>query len=158
MSDKFRSVAPLSITLAESEMPTGNKLTAIVSQQKAGFSLLEKAIGDIFNQSGDSLLYNYPLQIANIARIIGEQKYMNPAIFKVINEFDYVDNVGNAHQNLNEGYLQFKPKDGTSMTATGGNTILVTEQTNEYDVLSSGDYWVDYNTGKIKSFDEMDSA
>ena len=80
MTDKLRPVAPLNINFDAGEAPTGAKLTALNNQMRAGFKVIEQAIGDLWNNMGDPLLYSYQLQIPNLARAIGEMKYLSPPL------------------------------------------------------------------------------
>ena len=80
MTDKFRSTNPIDISYQNAEQPSSAKMSAQATQSKQGGNLLERAIGDIWGQSGDALLLDYPLQIANIARMIGSSKFLNPAL------------------------------------------------------------------------------
>jgi hypothetical protein len=156
--DKARRTAPLAITCADGEQPTAAKVTAINNQLRAATNILERAVGDLWNQSGDSLLYTYHLQIPNLARQLGENRYLSPCLFPVDEDFVYVDNIGSKFDNQNDIYLQFKPKAGTSITiVTDASSVLSNSQTNRYDVDASGDYWVDITTGRLISFDELAS-
>ncbi len=153
--DKLRRTAPLVISFLTGESPTSNKLTALNNQFRAAFNVVEKAVGDVWSQSGDSLLFTFPLQIPNLARALGEQKYLNPCLYPVDEDFVYVDNVGAKYLDQNELYLQFKPKTLTGMTAAGGGSLDTDPKANYYDVVATGNWWVDVNTGKFRSFDEL---
>lgn len=77
MSDKMRPTYPISVTFGNGEQPSSTKLNAINDQAKNGLALIERAVGDPWNQSGDSLLIDYPLRIPNLARVIGDQQHLN---------------------------------------------------------------------------------
>jgi hypothetical protein len=155
--DKLRRTAPLVITTSDGEAPTAAKLNAISNQLRISTNILEKAVGDLWNQSGDSLLVNYPLQISNLARIVGETKFTNPYLYPVDEDFIYVDNIGTKYENNNEFYLQFKPKTLASITINDDGGALTTRRDNKYEVDASGDYWVELATGRVICFDEIDS-
>ena len=78
--DKFRVTFPTRISFANGEQPTAKKLNAIADQAKNGLSILEKAIGDLWNQSGDSVTSDYPNRITNLARTLGDQALMNSRV------------------------------------------------------------------------------
>lgn len=159
MTDKLRAVAPLVITLENGENPSASKFNAISNQVRSATNVLEKAIGDLWNQSGDSLTVSYPLQIPNLARSFGPMKYMNPCLYPVDEDFVYVDNLGAKYENENEFYLQFKPKTLSSISVNdNGGSALLTRVTNKSDVDSAGDYWVDSSTGKVISFNNISST
>lgn len=151
MSDKFRKTIPLRITLSDGEMPTARKLTAIAEQTRNGNALLEKAIGDPWTQSGDSIYTNWPLQIPNLARSMGQNKLLNPAIFPASGQYTYQDEVGNRFLGKNEGDLLFAT-DAVSSISNLGGSVFGTRVSNEYDVTASGEYWVDSTTGRFKTF------
>jgi hypothetical protein len=159
MTDKLRSVASLVITMENGENPSAAKFNAISNQVRSATNVLEKAIGDLWNQSGDSLTVSYPLQIPNLARSLGQMKYMNPCLYPVDEDFVYVDNVGAKYENQNEFYFQFKPKTLSSVSVNdSGGGALVTRVTNKSDVDGTGDYWVDSSNGKIISFNAISSS
>lgn len=155
MVDKLRRTHPLNITFSEGEQPTAAKLTAIASQARTGARTLEKAVGDLWNQSGDSILSDWPLQIPNLARMVGESKWLNPVLYPVTEQFTYTDNVGVTYQGKNQGYLRFKPASLSSITGSGlGSNRVASDDL----VRSSGDYWVDSATGRFLSFGALAAA
>jgi len=154
--DKLRRTATLTITFADGEQPTAHKVTAINHQLRAATNTIEKAVGDLWNQSGDSLLFTFPLQLPNLARTIGQNKYLNPCFYPVDEDFIYVDNIGTKFAGQNEIYLQFKPKSATIAITAG--TTLTSLKSNKYDVDATGDYWVDVDTGRLISFDALVAA
>lgn len=155
MVDKFRKTAPIKITFAQSEQPTAEKMSALSIQARNGLKLIEKAVGDIWNQSGDSLLHEYPLQISNLARIIGEQKYINPAIYPLQYTFKYKEVLGTKYRGYNYGYLKFKPKTGSTFAAYNASGQFTTFCANEYDVDGTNEYFVSTTTGKWRTNEEL---
>ena len=161
MSDKFRKTAPLDITFADAEQPTGQKLTALASQARNALGLLEQAIGDVWTQSGDAILTSYPLQIPNIARLIGENRYLNPALYPFQYEFVFTEAISDKFTGLTSGYLLFKPKTGGTITSdTGGDAFSGNLKTYEYEVgdpnndsPGSYEWWVSEETGKFRCDD-----
>jgi hypothetical protein len=93
MSDKMPSTQSLTISFTDGELPTASKLTALARQNKDGAAIFEKAIGDLWNQSNDTILSSYPLHIPNISRIIGDNTYLNPAIYPTGYPFWMLDSV-----------------------------------------------------------------
>ena len=107
MADKFRKTIPLKITFTDGELPEPEKLSALSNQVRNGTDLLEKAMGDLWNQSGDADLNKYPLQIPNLARTLGEAKYMNPAWVPIADtDLLYEQRLGEDFNGLNSGYLK----------------------------------------------------
>lgn len=156
--DKLRKTAPLVISFSDGEAPSASKMNAMSNQLRTSTTVLEKAIGDLWNQSGDELTVSYPLQLPNLARMIGASKFLNPSLYPVDEDFIYVDNVGAKYENQNEFYLQFNPKTLASITVNDdGGGALTTRKDNQYEVDASGDYWVELSTGRVVCFDEIDS-
>ena len=158
MTDKLRRTHPLNISFADGEAPTASKLTAVASQARIGARLIEKAVGDLWNQSGDSILNAWPLQIPNLARVIGETKYLTHDIYPPTQQFSYVDLVGTKFQYQNHGYLQFKPMNQSVVVAMSGSTNLTDKKTNEADVVNAGDWWVDASTGRYRTFTALSTT
>jgi len=161
MADKFRRVIPLKITMADGEQPTAQKITAIGEQVRVGMSIVERALGDLWNQSGDSVLLNTPLQIPNLARIIGQNKELNPALFPPAEEFLYTEYLGSKFEGLTEGHLLFPPKDsGWYYVASSAGVFSsdAQQKTTESDVQSAGDWWVDTTTGRFRVFTPLTTS
>jgi len=155
MTDKLRKTAPIKITFAASEQPSSEKLTGLAQQTRAALKIVEKAIGDIWNQSGDSLLADYPAQIPNLSRLIGESKYLNPAIYPLQNIFKYRDKLGTRYQGWTYGELTFKPLVGSTLSFYNTSGQFTTSKSNEYEVIATGDYWISTATGKWRTNDEL---
>ena len=157
MADKFRKTAPFDITFSSSEQPTAAKLTAVASQARDGLALLEYPMGDPWNQSGDIFLTNTPLQIPNLSRQLGQNSYLNPTIYPGKDTFKFYDKVGERYQNKTEGFLKFIPSGGT-VTKSAGGSAFTTQVSNEYDVDATGEFWVDSETGRFRTYDVVSSS
>lgn len=107
MSDKFRTSFPIAITFSSGEQPTSKKLNAISTQAKNGLALIERAIGDLWNQSGDSITSAYPNQIVNIARNMGESVLLNSSMQAP--DFGTVSEI-KIQQNITRGSSEIKLK------------------------------------------------
>ena len=101
--DKFRKTSPLSITFSDGEQPTGQKLTALATQARQSTALLESAIGDPWNQSGDSTLTDDHLQIPNLARMLGQNKFLSPSLYPGTVTFRYTEKLGAKYEEENVG-------------------------------------------------------
>jgi len=150
MADKYRRTQPLNITFADGEQPDAGKLSAITKQDRAGSRLLEKAVGDVWNQSGDAQLYAYPLGIPNLARMIGQAKYLGSAtsILPYTISAIQISECTGKWVGQNQGFLTFAPLTLGANPASGSFTTL---KGTEALVLASGDYWVDITTGRFKT-------
>ena len=148
ISDKFRKTIPIKITFGSGEQPSSGKLNAVTNQIRQGNALLEKAVGDPWNQSGDSLLNATPLQIPNISRYVGENKYLNPVLF-VNSTFEFRDKLDD-YIGETEGFLNFKPV-GTTLTEETGSSTFTTLVGDEYLVSGSDQYHLDNTTGHFRT-------
>ncbi len=154
MTDKLRSTFPIAVTVGEGQQPTAVTINAISTQAKNGLGIVEKAVGDIWGQSGDALLATYPTQVANIARVLGRQ-YLGNAHFPkpdldggdvlVITQ-DIASQVGQP-----ELVLHFKPAagDGTLVTSLAAGTANYTSPVARTSVDSDIEYFVDTSNAKI---------
>ena len=152
MVDKLRRTAPLNITFADGEQPVSEKLSAINNQFRASTNVLEKAIGDTWNQSGDSLLRSSPLQIANIARTIGEQQHMNPDLYSLTENFDFTENIGVRYAGRTEFYLLYQPASPLVHSVSALGAGFASLQATEAAVQATGQYWIDSSTGRVRTY------
>lgn len=154
MADKMRTTFPIAVSFAEGEAPTGTKLNAIGSQAKSGLAILERAIGDMWNQSGDSITSDYPLYLTNLARTLGAQDLMSGKMptpdMTGTTSIDITQSII-PFRNMTEILLDFAPTAvsdatlATSMTANGFTTRVATR-----DLIDSSLEWaVDITNGKI---------
>lgn len=152
MVDKLRKTFPLSITFSEGEQPTSFKLNSLSSGTRTSTNIIEKAVGDLWNQAGDAALSSFPLQLPNLARMLGANKYLNPVIYPLQSEFEFRDNLGQRYRGQTEGYLTYKPKSGTTFTITAGTTNgqFTTLKASPDLVDLPGDYYIDTSTGWFK--------
>ena len=152
-ADKFRRTFPLKITFSDGERPSSQKLTAVSEQSRNAMRLIEQVVGDTWNQAGDAALTSYPLLIPTIARMIGQNKYLNPVIYPMEGDFQFIESIGEKYIGRNEFHLTYKPKDGTVASITcAGTNLSGSPQTNERDVDSANEYWVDNDTGRFRSY------
>ncbi len=158
MADKLRRTIPIKITFSEGERPTASKLSAVADQSRKALNVVEKAIGDIWNQSGDPLLISNELQIPNLGRMIGEARYLNPVMYSLIGSSDsetpYTFKVTETVSSIwgtgaTSGYFKFLP--AGEITASSIFTTLVAS---EDLVLIAGDYYID-SFGKWKTFSPL---
>lgn len=158
MADKLRKTFPVKITLADGEQPTGAKLTAIATQARNGLGIAEFAIGDIWNQSGDSHFASTDdsdkrkrLHIASLGRALGNMD-------KVLADFDPIStNIRfydkfTGYLNGNVGSLHQKPNGALTWS---GNTV---ETSNPLNVDAAGEAYYDSDTGKVFSYDVLVSG
>lgn len=165
MTDKARSLFPVSVTFSKGEQPTHTKLNGFATQTKGGLALIEKMIGDPWNQGGDPSLSpsgasvnanaNY---IPNLARAIGSMKHIGPRIQVDAGcSYTYIDNLGAHYTGKNEGYLHFKPFLNTAVTSGGTGGLDATPVSSPALVIAAGDWHVDTD-GKFYSFSPISAA
>lgn len=151
MADKLRTTYPHKITFVPGEQPNAAKLSAISSQAKAGLNIIEKAIGDIWGTGGST----EGLHQTNLGRILGDAKYINPALYGLRNneKFFYVENLGGANKfaGKSTGYLTFRPAFNPDASSSGADWKAQirfgksdeTTSTKYVTVVSTGDHMVE---------------
>jgi hypothetical protein len=164
MVDKLRATQPLNITFSDGEQPTAAKLSAVATQSKNGSNLLEKAIGDLWTQSGDSILTSsFPLQLPNLARMLGQNKLLNPAIYPIETGFTFRENLGTKYLGKTSGFLKFVPSSSTftPVDTTGQFTNLVASEHLVGDPEEGGaadEYFISTTDGRFRLDSELLSA
>lgn len=160
MADKFRKVFPIKVQFAKGEQPSATKLSAIANQSRNGLNLIEEAIGDPWNQAGDSIYTNTPLQIANLARQLGQTEIMAPSMGLVEEAFYWSEDLGARWEGYNNGFLQFKPDTPSSNLTVDSApaTRMDVFTASGHNVTASGEYFVDANTGRFRLFETINSS
>jgi len=85
LADKLRRTFPIAVTFSQGEVVAPTKMQGFSTETRNAFGIAEYAIGDIWNQAGDSFLRSagvstYALMIPNIARYLGSSKLSGPMI------------------------------------------------------------------------------
>lgn len=143
-ADSFRNTHVINITFGQGEIPTSTKLQQGFAQARDANRLIEKAIGDLWNQGGSSAFENagYRNYQANLARIFGSASVINPrVIYSAIP--NYSDDIS-ANEGLTDFYLKYAP-DGGNLITVGASTALVLaqEKTSRAACQTAGDYYID---------------
>lgn len=160
MADKFRNTFAIAISFTDGEIPTAAKMSGIASQAKTGQSLIELALGDIWNQSGDSIINNTSkttnaLMIPNIGRYLGSSRHLSPRIPRVtgVNEytFDFTAFAGG-----HEAVLTFPPSPGESFTWAGVGTGPTGDPVSTLGAVNaSGTWYCNTTNGYCYFFDAI---
>lgn len=121
MSDKFRTTFVVPVSFAQGEQPTATKLNAVSTQARNGLAVLERAIGDMWNQSGDPVTAAYPNRVTNLARALGDQALLNSKL--PLPDFTGTTSVRirqpiAPHLGKSEIILDFKPENDSILTAS----------------------------------------
>lgn len=157
MADKFRTTFTIPVTFAAGEQPTNTKLNSVSTQSRNGLALLERAIGDLWNQGGDATSSAYPNRIVNIARALGDQALLTSKI--PLPNFTGTTSVRIRQPIANflgksEILLDFKPTvDSTLRASVDGlrYTASLTYAASEVTTPTADDQWaVDAAKGRIK--------
>lgn len=163
MADKLKQGISVLTTFVGGETPTSAKLSSITAQLRNAASQLEKAVGDVHDQSwpystattarlspawgrlteatvvsGSATL---ALDIANIARLIGPSSSLNP---------EAVGGSRSVTENVPAGVHEFStklPPESTSITFSDA-TVFGAQQTTAFGLNAAGDYMVSAD-GKI---------
>lgn len=147
MSDKLKELTPINITFEDGESPTGNKLESSFDQVANAMNVIERAIGDTWNQNSETggPLDSDPNHIANISRAIGSMSSLNPSSLGG-NELSVT---GEA---VPEGKKIFALNDAPD-DPTNPSAITFSNPTGVFDTLvatlalvdSTGDYFIETN-------------
>lgn len=158
IADKARAGFPIAVDFTEGELPSAAKMNGLANQSKRSSNLLEYGLGDIWNQGGDaflSALSDAQLMIPSVARYLGALKKTSPRIPHLpdIAEYthDFTDRAGQV-----SARLPFPPHSTSTFSWTNGWDA--SPQSNKEDVIASGDWWIDYDTGDIFSYDAFSSS
>jgi len=161
LADKYRTTFPIAVEFTDGEIPSSSKMNGLAAQAKYGQSLMEYALGDMWNQSGDSLLnavsiINNSLMIPNLSRYIGAPRNISPRIPYLPNITEYTYNF-TADANNYEATLTFPPHDVTPAYnwAAGTGTPDPTPETSLSDVNATGEWYIDENTGHCVFYDQI---
>lgn len=169
MSDKFRKVVPIRIAFGDGEDPSSQKVTALGDQIRNGLSLIEKAIGDVWNQSGDASLipggnlFQNALYVTNLGRALGSQKYLSPRIPYLSGILKYSDAISQTASQLTQ--LKYKPVPASPPLVTGDFTVsgvapggaLTTFKATPDLVQAAGDWHVT-SSGMLITFTPITAA
>lgn len=161
--DKLRRTYTIPVSFSDGEQPSAAKLTALSSQSRNALGIVERAIGDPWNQSGDPILTATTanaLHIPNIARALGDLGLLNPRTFIPSTTALYSDPIGVRYVGQHTGYLLYPPAVdptvGTIFTLTGNDTFLVPSQFKPFVTWGTdqpripGDWTIDQD-GKLYS-------
>jgi hypothetical protein len=158
MSDKLRSAFPIAVTFSDGELPTAAKCSALASQAKNGLSILEYAVGDLWNQGGDSFLSNggttvyNALMIPNISRFLGAPHNVNPfaPYLENLSRYTHRFYTGDGFVGTQEGHLSLLPS-GTYVWT--GTTRDASPKSTKGEVSATGNWYVDTATGYVYTLD-----
>jgi hypothetical protein len=154
MPDKFRATFPIEVTFSDGELPSAAKMNGVSQQAQRGLSLVEYALGDIWNQAGDSLIGTVPdaaLMIPNIGRYLGSPKHTNPRI-PYLSGIEKYTHLFNDYAGAYDARLPFPPAAGSSWTWTG-TTRDASPVASKSLLAATGDWFIDTDTGDVFVYD-----
>jgi hypothetical protein len=151
MPDKSRTLFPIPVEFYDGELPSSAKLNGLSKQAKQGLSIVEYALGDIWNQGGDAFLAGLAdtrLLIPNIGRYLGSTRYLSPRIphLPYIQEYTHFVEGGG----VREFQLSF-PVHSASTFVWAGVANNSTPEISKENVTSAGQWYLNYKTGYIYS-------
>ena len=153
MSDKLKELTPINITFEDGESPTANKIESSFDQVANAMNVIERAIGDVWNQSSETggPLDSDPNHIANISRAIGSMSSLNPNSLggnelsvtgEVIPEGKKIFALNNAPDD---------PTNPSAITFSNPSGVFDTLVASLALVVSGGDYFIEPN-GMVHTF------
>src|SRR3990167_879069 len=141
--DSLRRTFPVQITWTSGEMPTASKLQGFSTQTSNALKVVEKAIGDLWNSSGDTTMSEWPLRLPNLARMLGPARYSSsPMLGSSDNPMSYVEDL-DQHVGKNVFYLKYKPTGTINGSHPVFSSVLTSFQTSATTVDTAGEYTVD---------------
>ena len=160
MSDKLKDLTPIPIDFSNGESPSPDKMDNAFNQLSTAVGIIERAIGDIWNQS-QTLgvgLDNDPNYIANLSRAMGNLSKLNP---ESLGGNTIVDNVQAVPAGIKifaldyipTGYVDFSNESGVF---DGGAAQDNLPESSLQDVDEAGEYFID-PFGKVYTFSETGS-
>lgn len=167
MSDKLPKQYKASVDFTDGEAPLSTKMNVLSTAVKAALTNLERAIGDLWDQSYpyfenadtlsqatttliDSNLGNMKkLEIMNLARLIGPASALNPKHL-----FDMSDSEKEVTVSVPSGknyfLLKYAPIQLADLTFSETTpTALITRKSTTDDCVDAGDYYVNSLTGEV---------
>ena len=150
MADKMRTSFPISITFSDGELPSSTKLNGLAKQARNGLSIFEYAVGDIWNQSGDSFfstLADASLMIPNIGRFLGQSAKLNPRLpyLPAITSYNHIFAASVGQYTAR---LPYPPAAGTTYLWTG-TSRETTPIANSIDLSDANEWYINTDTGDI---------
>jgi hypothetical protein len=181
--DQMQDVFPVAFDFVKGEQPTAIKLTGWVKQTDTAFARMTKAVGDPWeytahsSTSGAYFLSPDRLAQASLARIIGPSDYVSPrggsfqeAVASVTVSLPAYRNTWNVGFPLVKLTSDMLPSDAgmskisklmwtSEIVATVAPSGLFTTEVAAADLVqSTGQFYVDYYTGSITTYDVATSA
>lgn len=168
LSDKLRNSYPIAVDFVDGELPTSNKMSALGRQSKFGQNLIQHAIGDVWNQSGDPVInsisiHENALMIPNLARYIGSTRNTSPYIPALPNiekyTYAFADDVTDyAPHAAHEATLDFPVESlSTSFAWAGATAPTGSPQPGKDYVNATGKWYVNRETGNCFFYDTIAS-
>ena len=153
MSDKLKELTPILVTFEQGESPTPNKIENSFTQISSAMDIIERAIGDIWNQSSvtSGPLDLNPGYIANLSRAVGNMSTINPSSLggnslSVVAEAVLSDKRLFALEHAPDG-----PTNPSAITFTNGTGVFDTLVASLGDVDAAGEYFIEAN-GLVHTF------
>jgi hypothetical protein len=162
VADKFRQTFPIAVSFSEGELPTASKLTGLATQARSGQGIMQYALGDLWNQGGDTMvsagdgLQDNALMIPSLSRYIGATQHLRPFIpyLPDTSEFTFAFT---DYSGLHEARLSFPLASGAGTPTWSGSSPPDDKKTSRVAVVDSGDYYID-DAGNIYTYDPINSG
>src|SRR3990167_3589548 len=166
-SDKLAKTYKVNIAFVDGETPTASKLNAWSLQINNALTTIEKALGDVWDESypyfdtsdkltqafeqvdGDDISDEKKLEIANLARLIGPSSALNPIHLSGLTASERVvsQTLG---INRTQWSLRYAPIDETTITFDESPAVtFATRVLSAASLLNAGEYYVDGSSGEI---------
>jgi hypothetical protein len=172
MADKLKKSIPVRFRFVDGEVPTGAKLNTLVSSLERSLFLLEKAIGDLDDQSypyfasadtltpaaarakddGNAIGSDRKLEQVNLARLLGPASALNPIHqFGTTNADDVI--VQTIPSSGNSFRFKYHPNFYGTMPAYTGTGAVFTTLVSSANLNAAGEYC--YENDEVITFSTM---
>jgi hypothetical protein len=174
MADKFKKTLPVRIRFSDGEVITGAKLNTVMSSLERSLYLLEKAIGDLDDQSypyfasADTLSQasgrnssegvvgsDRKLEIANLARLVGPASALNPIH---ITDVSYAETEVTETVPSTGNVFVFKYVPNTATTAPAFSDAAVFQTFVASSALNAAGEYCITSTGEVYTYSTMNGG
>lgn len=153
MSDKLKELTPILVSFEQGESPTPSKLESSFEQISNAMDIIERAIGDLWNQSSISAgpLDLNPDYIANLSRVIGNMSKINPKSLGGNSLSVVAEAVPDDRKLFALDHAPDDPANPSAITFTNGTGVFDTLVASLADVDAAGEYFIEAN-GLVHTF------
>lgn len=160
MSDKLKELTPVLVSFVQGESPTPNKLENSFGQVATAMNILERAVGDVWNQNSITAgpLDLNPNYIANLSRAVGNMSKLNPKSLggNVLSVSGTDELVPTGKKIFALNHAPDDPATPAAITFTNTTGVFEELKASIAAMVEDGDYFID-PSGLVYTFAETQS-